>query len=138
MSSGQDIETAGSPDCSIDPRVLDPWMGMNVLISLRKGLLAHRLLSGSVRGFDSAHHCSLIKEFLMQTATPIRSRWTRALATAALLASFGVASASAQTAGAAQGQTGAPSKAKCEQEAAAQGLSGEQAKNFIDQCLHQG
>ncbi len=74
----------------------------------------------------------------MRTAKPIRSPWIRALATAALLTSFGFASASAQTAGASQGQTGAPSKAKCEQEAAAQGLSGEQAKNFIDQCMHKG
>ncbi|WP_146748645.1 hypothetical protein [Thiomonas sp. X19] len=81
----------------------------------------------------------------MQSATLIRSQWIQTLAAAALLASLGAVPAHAQTAGAppagsaAQGQAGgAPSKATCEQEAKAQGLGGNQAKTFVEQCMHGG
>uniref|UniRef100_E6PWJ2 PsiF repeat-containing protein n=1 Tax=mine drainage metagenome TaxID=410659 RepID=E6PWJ2_9ZZZZ len=80
----------------------------------------------------------------MQSATLIRSQWIQTLAAAALLASLGAVPAHAQTAGAppagsaAQGHAGAPSKATCEQEAKAQGLGGNQAKTFVEQCMRGG
>lgn len=80
----------------------------------------------------------------MKSTTVLRSKFAQTLAAASILAAMGIASANAQTAGnpppqgqAAQGQS-APSKATCEKEAKAQGLSGSQAKSFVDQCMHGG
>lgn len=80
----------------------------------------------------------------MKSTTVLRSKFVQTLAAASILAAMGIVPANAQTAGspppqgqAAQGQP-APSKDTCEKQAKAQGLSGSQAKSFVDQCMHGG
>ncbi|MCE1162093.1 MAG: hypothetical protein LWW80_04055 [Thiomonas sp.] len=68
------------------------------------------------------------------TATLSSRKIAQALAAALLVASAGMASAYA----AEQAAQPAPSKAMCEKEAKAQGLSGEKEKAFVDQCMHGG
>lgn len=66
----------------------------------------------------------------MKSSNPFQSKFAQTLAAALILASTGIASAQAADA------TTAPSKAMCEQQAKAQGLSGKKEKAFVEQCLH--